>query len=267
MKLRVAIWIMLMFASGVAHATGNEFNARCSYSHTWSDDTIVYPGKPGEAMVHEFFGNSSTDAYSTYESLHRNKVTTCDSNADDSAYWAPQLKRASGVTTPMYEKTYYKNYQPVVPVYAIRLGLEMLAGDHMGTAPNPHINFLCSGGSYTTTMPAKCPATCPGASSQLDISVHFPDCWDGQTLKPFGNGVANPMHLLGKAAKGELNVAYRNSDGTCPSAYPVKISELQMSVAYDLGTNPDLRDAQLSLDPVFETLWVLHNVGAHMMSR
>ena len=27
-------------------------------------------------------------------------------------------------------------------------GLQMLAGDHMGTAPNPHVNFLCPGGIH-----------------------------------------------------------------------------------------------------------------------
>jgi hypothetical protein len=250
MKARIAIWIMLMLFAAVAHA--NQFNVKCSYSHTLPDDPIVYPGKPGQAMVHEFFGNPNANAYTTYDSLNNNKETTCDSIADSSSYWVPQLKRASGIIAPDYQKTYYKNDQPVVPIQAIPPGLEMLAGNHMGTAPNVHINFLCRGGRYTTVAPTNCPvvADTDGTFSQLDISVHFPDCWDGKTLIPIlGTGKALMSNLM-KVASGALNVAYRNSDGTCPAGYPVKIPELQLNVAYMLGQDPDLSTAQLSMDPV-----------------
>src|SRR5471030_126428 len=173
MRIKTVIWIMFMFVAGAAHA--NTFNTDCNYSHTRPDDPIVYPGKAGEAMVHDFFGNTSTNASSTYDSLSSNKATTCDSNADRSAYWAPQLKRASGVINATYEKTYYKDDQHVAsfPVNAIPLGLQMLAGNHMGTSPNPHVNFLCRGsGNYTTTMPTSCPpnSASAGDPSELDIS-------------------------------------------------------------------------------------------------
>jgi hypothetical protein len=257
MKTGIFIWIMFMCSMGCAHA--NQFNTNCTYSHTLPDDAIVYPGKPGEAMVHDFFGNTNTNALSTPASLTQAISTTCDSAADPSAYWAPQLKRGAGIISPMYEKTYYKNDQPVVPVSVIPAGLEMLAGDHMGTARNPHINFLCaSTGSYVLEPPKTCPPQTPGGSSQFNISVHFPDCWDGKNLVPIlGSDRATRMKAARQAGSGQLNVAYRNSDGTCPGAYPVKIPELQLNIAYDLGTNPDLSDAQLSMDPVFQNgQWV-----------
>jgi hypothetical protein len=254
MKIKFVILTLLTFVAGAAHA--NQFNTQCAYSHTLPDDPIVYPGKPGEAMVHDFFGNANTDAYSTYDSLNNNKVITCDSAADRSAYWAPQLKRKSGIIFPMYQKTYYKNDQPVAdfPVQPIPAGLEMLAGNHMGTAPNPHINFLCAGsGNYTTTMPQSCLPTSGATTSQLNISVHFPDCWNGKTLVPIlGKNGADRMKSLMRAASGALNVAYRNSDGTCPTGYKTKIPELQMNISYDLGNDPDLSTAQLSLDPVLQ---------------
>jgi hypothetical protein len=130
MKLRITIGIVLMLGAGIAHA-GTIFNTNCNYSHTLADDPIVYPGKTGEAMVHDFFGNPSTNANSTYGTLSTQKDVTCDSLADRSAYWAPQLKRASGIIMPTFEKTYYRNDQPVAsfPVHAIPLGLQMLAGD------------------------------------------------------------------------------------------------------------------------------------------
>ncbi|MGA7817482.1 DUF1996 domain-containing protein [Caballeronia sp.] len=262
MKPRIVVWIALMLGAGIAHA-GTAFNSVCSYSHTLADDPIVYPGKTGEAMVHDFFGNASTNANSTYETLRTGKDVTCDAIADRSAYWVPQLKRASGIIMPTFEKTYYKNDQPVdsSPVHAIPPGLQMLAGDHMGTAPNSHINFICLGsGNYTTTMPTSCPpnSASTGDPSELHISVHFPDCWDGKTLKPIlGSSRADRMKSLMKASGGALNVAYRNSDGTCPAAYPVKIPELQLNVAYPLGNDPDLSTAQLSLDPIFQNgQWV-----------
>jgi hypothetical protein len=261
MKSQIFIWTLFMLAAGAAHA-GGEFNTQCNYSHTLPDDPIVYPGKAGEAMVHDFFGNTNTNASSTYDSLNSNKATTCDSTADRSAYWAPQLKRASGIINPTFEKTYYKDDHDVAsyPIHAIPLGLQMLAGDHMGTSPNPHINFLCLGtGNYTTTMPTSCPAVSgSGEPSTLNISVHFPDCWDGVNLVPnLGSGRANRMKGLMKAASGALNVAYRNSDGTCPAGYPVKIPELQLNISYPLGDDPDLTTAQLSLDPILQNgQWV-----------
>ena len=256
MKVRVIVWLMLILATGAAHA--NQFNTQCAYSHTLPDDPIVYPGEPAKAMVHDFFGNTNTNAFSTPDSLTKDISTTCDSAADPSAYWAPQLKRGSSIVPPMYEKTYYKNDQPVMPVSVIPAGLEMLAGDHMGTAPNPHIDFLCAGQGYKPDPPTTCPPQTPGGHSQLDISVHFPDCWDGHTLVPvLGTGRANRMKAAIKAGTGQLNVAYRNSDGTCPSAYPVKIPESQMNIAYDLGTDTDLSDAKLSLDPKLQNgQWV-----------
>jgi len=256
MKTHVIVGLTLLLAAGAAHA--NQFNTQCAYSHTLPDDAIVYPGKPGEAMVHDFFGNTHTNAFSTPDSLTQDIATTCDSPADPSAYWSPQLKRGSEIIPPMYEKTYYRNDQPVVPVNVIPAGLEMLAGDHMGTQQNPHIDFLCAGQGYVKEPPKTCPPKTPGEHSQFNISVHFPDCWDGKTLVPIlGNSRAARMQAARKAASGQLNVAYRNSDGTCPSAYPVKIPELQMNLAYDLGTNPDMSDMQLSMDPVFQNgQWV-----------
>ncbi len=252
MKIRFAVCLVFMLFMPAAHAA-SQFNVKCSFDHTLPDDPIIHPGAPGQAMLHDFFGNTGTDAYSTYSSLNSNKVTSCDASSDPSAYWVPSLKRASGTIVPSYQKTYYKNDQPVVTVSPIPAGLEMLAGNHMGTQPNPHVNFLCRGMNYTTTAPTNCRVytDSTGTYSQLDISVHFPDCWDGKTLAPvLGITPAKMDRSLMAAANGQLNVAYRNSDGICPSGYPVKIPELQLNAAYALGQDPDLSTAQLSLDPV-----------------
>jgi hypothetical protein len=37
----------------------------CGYSHTLGDDAIMMYGMPNEAMLHDFFGNTHTDANSS----------------------------------------------------------------------------------------------------------------------------------------------------------------------------------------------------------
>lgn len=235
----ITFFVGFYIACSPAFANGI-FNATCQYSHTLPDDSIVHFDQPGQAMVHDFFGNTKTNASSDYDRLETNKVTTCNATADVSAYWVPQLKRGGSIVVPDLEKTYCMNRQPVVPLQAIPAGLQMLAGDHMGSKPSPHILFFCQGRGYTTTAPSNCPVVTDsrGTYAQLDIQVHFPDCWDGVHIKPdFVNHI--------------MNMAYRNSDGKCPAAFPVKIPELQLNVQYSLGLNPDLSDAQLSMDPMF----------------
>lgn len=82
----------------------------CEYSHTLADDPIVYPGKPGVAMWHDFLGNTTANAHSTPDSVHAENDTTCENAADTTAYWAPALKLPDGtVVPPKYQKTYYTN--------------------------------------------------------------------------------------------------------------------------------------------------------------
>jgi Domain of unknown function (DUF1996) len=53
------------------------FRTVCDYSHMAFDDPIVKPGQPGAAHLHTFFGNTQTDAFSTYESLLAKGKATC----------------------------------------------------------------------------------------------------------------------------------------------------------------------------------------------
>src|SRR3954452_17242164 len=52
------------------------FATLCPFSHQAPDDPIVYPGQPGKSHLHTFFGNATTDASSSYDSL-RAGATTC----------------------------------------------------------------------------------------------------------------------------------------------------------------------------------------------
>lgn len=85
----------LLIAMQAAHA-GPQAHVVCSYSHTLGDDAIMMFGMPNQAMWHDFFGNTHTDAFSTRETLRQHEETTCDNKADGSAYWAPSLRLPDG---------------------------------------------------------------------------------------------------------------------------------------------------------------------------
>src|SRR3954447_5181267 len=77
-------------ASSARKLHGNNFFSNCYFSHTGANDPIVHFGHPGESHPHTFFGNSTTNAFSTLASLRAGK-TTCRIKADTAAYWVPTL--------------------------------------------------------------------------------------------------------------------------------------------------------------------------------
>ncbi|GEM_PF-2747040 len=106
--LYTALASALLLPSLYAHA-GPQAHVVCAYNHTLGDDAIMMFGKVNQAMWHDFFGNTRTDAYSSYDSLRQQPETTCDNKADSSAYWVPSLRLPDGtVVKPAYQKTYYQ---------------------------------------------------------------------------------------------------------------------------------------------------------------
>lgn len=94
----------LLLAMHAAHAAP-QAHVVCGYSHTLGDDAIMMFGRPNEAMLHDFFGNTHTDASSSRETLRKLEETTCDNKADSSAYWAPSLRLPDGtIVKPAYQK-------------------------------------------------------------------------------------------------------------------------------------------------------------------
>ena len=231
---------LLVAGAFSAHA-GPQAHVVCAYHHTLGDDAIMMFGKPNQAMWHDFFGNTHTDAVSTYQTLRDQPETTCDNKADGSAYWVPSMKLPDGqVVTPAYQKTYYQTTKvEQYPLHPFPAGLELLAGDHHGSAPSSRITFLCANGKgYSNKAGEVCGLRKGGDAVQFNIGIQFPNCWDGVNLKP---------------AHGHSNAAY-DVNGACPSDYPVKIPTVNMNVAYVLPqiTSLDTAKIQLSLDPIMD---------------
>src|SRR5213596_3241356 len=85
---------------------GNNFFSNCRFSHITTNDPIVHPREPGRSHSHTFFGNTSTDAYSTLASL-RAAGSTCAARGDTAAYWVPTLYANGREVRPAKAQFYY----------------------------------------------------------------------------------------------------------------------------------------------------------------
>src|SRR5438093_12986357 len=65
-----------------------EFITVCKFSHFGPNDPIVFPRRPNLSHDHSFFGNVTTNAYTTLSTL-RGGATTCQRPDDTASYWAP----------------------------------------------------------------------------------------------------------------------------------------------------------------------------------
>lgn len=202
--------------AGFPSGPGNPgiFTDRCGYSHEAADDPILMPGKAGQSMQHNFFGNTSTSATSTAASLVGGR-TTCSTSADASAYWTPVLFQNGRPLTPGRALIYWRRQaDDTAKVSAVPTGLQMIAGNEAAMAPQPKsvVAWSCTGLQQRrkTTTPHDCMN-----GRQLRLIITFPSCWDGHTL----TGAA------------QTNVVYRGADG-CPAAHPVQIPQVVFHVTY-----------------------------------
>jgi hypothetical protein len=197
--------------TGTEPRTGR-FVVRCGFSHTAMDDPIVKPGQAGASHDHTFFGATTTDADTTFDSLMAS-TTTCNDGADHSAYWVPTLQRNGVAVKPIRSSVYYLvGGRQASTIVAPPNGLKMVAGD------SAHIRFACTArneqGRGSATMPTSCPR-----GTNLVTRVVFPGCWDGLNLD-------SPDH--------RSHMAY-SSAGACPSTHPVPVPQIVLNVRWATG--------------------------------
>lgn len=196
-----------------AHDAG--FSFRCFFSHRAADDPIVYPGVPGASHSHEFMGNTTTDAYSTSESL-RGGPTNCSVDANSSGYWIPTLFDSEKPIAPLYVNVYYRpGNKSRTSVRPFPAGLKMIAGDGRATSPQPRgrVSWGC-GRNGLVYLHSQLPYCSSGYD--LVLYVWFPDCWNGTTLDSTNH-------------KSHMTYA---SNSRCPSTHPKPVPQLVLSVHY-----------------------------------
>lgn len=214
---------------------GGEFRVGCDTTHYLKDDPLLYPGQPGRAHLHAFFGNSSTSAYSTQESLLGVERTGCvGGTANRSSYWVPTIiDILTGKVIPFdggniyYKKAIQKTSTDYV---AFPQGMAAIAGDAKNEDDKKTTGrFICYGpqgqnpGWAGNITDAVAKGTCV-AGGKMVMEVNFPQCWDGKNLRS-----ANHTSHLARPVK-----------GACPTTHPKKLPHytMNMAVPIKVGMNP-----------------------------
>ncbi|TMK30551.1 MAG: DUF1996 domain-containing protein [Actinobacteria bacterium] len=228
--------------AGTAHE--GEFFYLCEFSHRSQNDPILYPGKAGASPRNDFYGNMTTNADSTAQSLVAGK-TTCRVLDDKSAYWFATLMRKGKVQKPWKVHIYYRNQVAAHP-RPFPLGLEYLAGDPNATRKQRDWEqryFWQCGDTVASTHFAK-PPDCPddgnpepGSSTgdTLTLMIRFPQCWDG-TRKDSKNHHAHIVYPVNDA---------------CPKDHPVLVPQLQVHVQWAINNGASGPKLSLSSGSIF----------------
>jgi fibronectin type 3 domain-containing protein len=204
------------------------FVVQCTWTHTDQSDPVVAPGSTPFGHLHDFFGNRSTNAGSTYDSMLGGD-TTCQNWDDIAGYWSPSGLLNGTPVPPIRQGAYYFG-DAGGSVQAFPADFRMIAGDKLAPSPgaNPHVRWNCGG---NTTPMSDHPYNCSGYSGSgvdgVTAHVDFPECWDGTSIDS-GDHVS---HL-----------AYEDGDG-CPGRHPVRVPRLRLRVHYGvqdpcLGATP-----------------------------
>ena len=213
------------------------FRFLCAPSHNAYDDPIVYPGQPGRAHLHTFFGNTKADAFSSYQSLRTTGESTCNNLLNRSAYWIPAMITTKGkVVMPDYVSIYYKRAPtgsaactagPVKACLRLPRGLRYVFGYNMNAPlksdPTWARYWNCDGvgartGYFSTIKEAA--AGCP-VGARLGAIVIGPPCWNGKELD---------------SADHRSHMAYPVDDqmghSLCPSTHPYILPFFQLGAWY-----------------------------------
>lgn len=210
------------------------FRTSCMFSHMNYDDPIVYPGQPGKAHLHAYFGNVAVDAASTEASIRNSGNSTCRGGiANRSAYWVPAVIDRDGTPIkPESAQIYYKTgYNGIAPsaVKVFPQGLRMIAGNAKASTKEQNDGGYWGCETYvghTGNIPS-----C-AAGDQVVMFVTFPQCWNGRDLD-------SPDH--------KSHMAY-TSRGACPSTHPVAIPEISFNIYYKVPPGSNSAQWRLSSD-------------------
>lgn len=225
------------------------FRFICQASHLSYDDPIVYPGQAGKSHLHQFFGNTLTNADSTYASLRSTGDSTCMGPLNRSAYWMPAMMNGKGgVVRPDFVSIYYKRRPASDPecqhqgtaCVALPRGLRFVFGYNMlnpAASPTGEAFWNCQGdgadpGHYASLAEAR--QHCP-VGTQIGAVIKAPDCWDGKNLD-------SPDHRSHVAYGSYGDWGYYK----CPASHPLVIPQFTLGAWYT--TDASLPDWYLSSD-------------------
>ncbi|KAK5135954.1 hypothetical protein LTR08_004412 [Meristemomyces frigidus] len=242
--LTVSAALALPFLTGV-----NAFwRMNCAIINTGRIDPLVNPGAVS-AHTHTIVGGSNIGVNSTGASLVDSKCSSCEIQADKSAYWSPLLfynyPNGSFIEVPHDGSVvYYIGRAPAVNITPFPEGFMMLSGnkaarsyDHetmtWGNAEYPgvpvsdRVTFVCltAGAEPPQQHYMFTPTQCING---MRAQIAFQSCWNGVDLYKSDNS----------------HVAYlTNIDGgICPPGYPVQLPLIFIETLYSPATLPGAVD-------------------------
>jgi hypothetical protein len=237
--------------------SGGQFRIPCDWSHFANDDPIVFPNSPGASHLHMFFGNTSTNAYSTAASLSAANSTTCaGGTANESAYWIPAMLDENGDPVPASVVVYYKlghNSSQIPGLAATTVwppsGLMQLVGWANATGPSdPHFpweavhRFQCfdefgEQGEYGLYIPE-----CPHPGGEIQGILNYKGCWDGVNL----DSTNHRSHITDMPP-------YE----ACPPSHPVMLPQVSLNIHWVIPEGQNTGNWKLASDlaytPGYET--------------
>ena len=237
---------LTLLAPAPAEAAGGigQFVVRCTYSHTLSDDPIVFPRQPGTSHLHDFFGNKTVDAFSTVNSLLAGD-TTCRVKSDTAGYWSPTAYLNGKQIEPRVMRIYYFGDR-AGQVETIPPGLQMIGGNKEATSPaeNPHVQWYCGQIKGQRTPLEDAPYDCLpwkkfGFVDGVIAVIEMPSCWNGVGLSP-------------------EDVAYPVAAGQCPPGFPRVLPRLSQRVHLGI-MNPMGPDGTVGLRLSSGPYYTLHS--------
>lgn len=201
---------------GMGDGARGSFSSLCRFSHRLTEDPIVAPRQPGGSHSHDFFGNVSTNAFSTYVSM-LSSGTTCRRSQDTAGYWIPTLLQSGQAVQPMRIGAYYqsmaKDTRSIRPYPA---DLRIIAGNS-SAGPQATGAAYWDCGQKGPIEPSPTAPSCPG-ERELRLHILFPDCWNGTAID-------SPDH--------RSHMAY-SMRGSCPASHPVAVPRLRLNVIYPI---------------------------------
>lgn len=242
--LLAALGLVLLFVTP-AHASSPGWIDICQYSHSLPDDPVVFPGLPGDSHLHDFLGNNSTNANSTYTDMIAQESpwnSTCPQNTRDvAAYWSPAFYEGPTHILPCQSQSsprctlYYRDDNVSSAYRAAHLpepwpaGFKMIAGNShaQSEADSPYLGReIYYGCSNNSTGKLKSPPNC--STGIISVHIGFPNCWNGTdyTTDTGGyNSLANSLRYP--------------SSGVCPTGFDHLLPRLIIRLEIPVGTTTD----------------------------
>lgn len=218
--------------NGIVSGIG-AFRVPCDTSHMSKDDPIVFPGQPGRAHLHTFFGNTGVNAYSTADSIANSGNSTCAGGIlDRSGYWVPSMIDTKGGTplSPTSNNVYYKSGYSLpnsgAAMNVMPNGLRMLSHS---------VRYICYGpngqnpGWKSNIAQAYADGTCL-VGGDFVMEVSFPQCWDGVNL----DSADHMSHMVDTEG---YQLANGSWSSRCPANHPVALPTVSYNIHYAITDN------------------------------